>query len=304
VNNVLIYHVLIYYPICFNYTLVIYSRNHVLMGFYQSSTYISIAFFFKRKKFQEKIHKIWILCTLAPQIQIIKNMIKKDGVSVKHTTIDKLELVDINSIKEHPKNSEIYSKSRNSEDDELMENIKLYGLLQPIVIDINTNYIISGNRRYKCCKKLGMNKIQVIRKNIKYDVINLINFNKYRDKTQVERVNEYRVLKQEIKKLGYIDRKKIMEGISMRDYIFQQTGTSQTQNYRLEYIEQNNLTLYNQVLIGQISISHAYHSLKGLKNVKNTDTKNELLIIEKGIEKVSPFVDKNTILELIDRIYD
>jgi len=231
-------------------------------------------------------------------------MVQEDRVPIEHTSLDKIEIINIDSIEEHPKNAEIYTKTRISDDDELMENINIYGLLQPIVVDNNTNYIISGNRRYKCCKKLGMIKIQVIKKNIEYDVINLINFNKYRDKTQVERMNEYRVLREEIKKLGYKDRKKIMEGISMRDYIYQQTGSSQTQNYRLEYIEQNNLKLYNQVLNGQISTASAYNSLKGLKNEKRTDIKNQMLLIEKGIENVSPFVDKNTILKIIDNIYD
>ncbi len=217
---------------------------------------------------------------------------------------DTIQNVDINSIKEHPKNSEIYTKSRNEDDNSLMENIRIYGLLQPIIVDKNTDFIISGNRRYKCCKKLGMNKIQVIKKEIEFDVINLINFNRYRDKSQIERVNEYRVLKREIKKLGYKDRKKLMEGVKMREYIYQQTGTSQSQNYRLEYIEKNNLKLYNKVLEGQISIKGAYNELKGMKSGKNDTVTKNLKTLEIEIEKISPFVDKETIIKMIDKVYD
>lgn len=223
---------------------------------------------------------------------------------IETKSIDTIEIVKINSIKEHPKNSEIYTKTRSEEDKSLMENIKLYGLLQPIIVDKNSNYIVSGNRRYKCCKELGMDKIQVIKRVIEFDVINLINFNKYREKSQIERINESRVLKREIKKLGYKDRKKIMDGITMRDYVFQQTGISKSQNHRLEYIEKNNLNLYNKVLEGQISTKRAYQELKGLKNGTNDDISKTLKTLEKEIDKISPFVDKETLIKIIDGIYD
>lgn len=219
-------------------------------------------------------------------------------------SIDKIEFVDINSIKEHPKNSEIYTNSRSEEDKSLMENIRIYGLLQPIIVDKNTNFIVSGNRRYKCYKELGRNKIQVIKRVVEFDVINLINFNRYRDKSQIERINESRVLKREVKKLGYKDRKKLMDGISMRNYIFQQTGISKSQNHRLEYIEKNNLNLYNKVLEGQISTKSAYQELKGFKDGKDNDISKTLKNLEKEIDKISPFIDKETLIKIIDGIYD
>jgi ParB family chromosome partitioning protein len=52
---------------------------------------------------------------------------------------------------------------RNTNDiQELAESIKKIGLLQPIVVRINSleNYeIVAGNRRFKACKKLGRRKI-------------------------------------------------------------------------------------------------------------------------------------------------
>ena len=67
--------------------------------------------------------------------------------------LDEVEWVDISKIKEHPINKEIYSSGRKSEDEELEENIKLYGLLQPIIVDKKTNFIISGNRRFQAVFK-------------------------------------------------------------------------------------------------------------------------------------------------------
>jgi len=214
-----------------------------------------------------------------------------------------IEVVDINSIKEHPKNSEIYTQLREEEDVFLMDNIRIYGLLQPIIVDKNTNYIVSGNRRYKCCIKLGMKKVSVLKKVIEHDIINLINFNKYREKSQVERVNEYRVMKNEIKKLGYKDRRKLMDGIKMREYIYQETGTSHSQDFRLSFIEKNNEKLYNQVLEGQISIKGAYNELKEKESSTNKVTVS-LKSLEKEIEKISPFVKKETLIKLINQVYD
>lgn len=184
-----------------------------------------------------------------------------------------------------------------------MDNIRIYGLLQPIIVDKNTNYIVSGNRRYKCCIKLGMKKVSVLKKVIEHDIINLINFNKYREKSQVERVNEYRVMKNEIKKLGYKDRRKLMDGIKMREYIYQETGTSHSQDFRLSFIEKNNEKLYNQVLEGQISIKGAYNELKEKESSTNKVTVS-LKSLEKEIEKISPFVKKETLIKLINQVYD
>jgi|GEM_PF-3401724 len=231
-------------------------------------------------------------------------LFSKYGVPIYPKSNDTIEYVDINSIKQHPKNQDIYTKSRSVEDKSLLENIEIYGLLQPLVVDSTTNYIISGNRRYKCCKELGVNQVQVIKRKIKYDIIDLINFNKYRNKSQKEKLNEYRTLQEEIKKLGYKERKKMLDGIGMREYIFQQTGTSQTQKYRLEFIEKNNLKLFNQVVSGQVSTLEAYNYLKGLTNKTSKINVGKIrLKLRDLITEVSPFINKKDIIEMIDEIY-
>ena len=77
-----------------------------------------------------------------------------------------------------------------------------------------------------------------------------------------ERVKEYHKLNQELKKHGYKERKKLMGGIDMRKYLFQQTGISQTHVARLKYIEKNDSELYNKVLEAEASISKAYLNIK------------------------------------------
>lgn len=81
----------------------------------------------------------------------------------------------------------------------------------------------------------------MIKSSFDYDVISLINFNKYRSKTTIEKVNEYRMMKTQIKNMGYKDRKKIMGGVGMRDYIF---------NKQVFHKEPNiNYRLWNRIIL-------------------------------------------------------
>lgn len=190
----------------------------------------------------------------------------KYGIEYETKSKDKIEIVNIDSIKEHPKNNK--TKSRSKEYLILLEKIKSFGLLEPIIVQKKTNYIVSGHMRYRCCKELRERRIQVIKKEFKFDVINLINFEMDKGKLLSERVKEYRTLNQELKKLGYKDRKELMGGIDMRKYLFQQTGVSQTHVSRLKYIEKNDEELYQKALMKEVSIDKAYKHLK-----KSIDTK-------------------------------
>ena len=55
-------------------------------------------------------------------------------------------------------NKEIYSMSSI---DELMESIKLVGLLQRPVINLTTNNLLSGHRRVEAVSRLGWKEIDV-----------------------------------------------------------------------------------------------------------------------------------------------
>ena len=221
----------------------------------------------------------------------------------KEDDVEKIEMISISKIKEHPSNKEIYSSGRKVEDEELESNIKIYGLLQPIIVDKKTNYIISGNRRFQACSNLGLKKVKVIKSSFDYDVIALINFNKYRSKTTIEKVNEYRMMKTQIKQMGYKDRKKIMGGVGMRDYIFQQTGVSQKTEHQLSFVEDKNPKLAEMVLTGEISIKRAYQEIKKNDSPNGVDIKKDLDDLEVLLKKLYPNVEYPQLEKILKRIF-
>jgi len=216
----------------------------------------------------------------------------------------KVELVDINLIQEHPDNKLIYSSNRNHEDVDLLENIKTYGLLEPLMVDKKTNYILSGNRRYDCCKKLGYTQVEVIFVSTNMDIIQLINYNKYRNKTDVERRNEYRTLKNELKKLPMEERKKLYDGRSMREYLYDETNISFTTEKRISVIEEKRPDLYEKVNLGIISTTHAYFKVMEEEKGESEYRKEKLRKFRRVVENLSFEFEKNTLLETIYQIYE
>lgn len=188
---------------------------------------------------------------------------EKYGKEFEFNSTDKISIVNIDSIKEHPKSNKTNTKSK--EYLILLEKIKSFGLLEPIIVQKKTNYIVSGHMRYRCCKELGERRIPVIKKEFNINVIDLINFKMEKGKLLSERVKEYHKLNQELNKHGYKERKKLMGGILKRKYLFQETGISQTLVNRLENIENKDKELYNKVLKEEISVSKAYQNLKKSK---------------------------------------
>lgn len=188
-------------------------------------------------------------------------LFKKYNKKYERQSEYEIKIVNINSINLHPKGNICNSKSK--EYITLLEKIKLFGLLEPIIVEEKTDYVVCGYRRYQCCKELGISKMTVIKKVFKSDILEIINFNLNSSVLQSEQVKGYRELKQEILNLGYKDRKKLKGNLSMRDYLYKQTGISQTQEYRLGYIENADSEIYNKVLKGAISVNQGYLNLKG-----------------------------------------
>lgn len=216
------------------------------------------------KDLEESIHNCEDYHDVYEELGILEDekvkLFDKYGIEYEPKSTDIIEIVNINSINVHPKRNK--TKSRSKEYLILLEKIKIFGLLEPIIVEKKTNYIVSGNMRYRCCKELRKRRISVIKKEFKFDVLNLINFEMDKGKLLSERVNEYRKLNQEIKNLGYKDRNKLMGGVNLRKYLFKQTGISQTQVNKLEFIERNDLELYNKVLLEEVAISKVYLELK------------------------------------------
>jgi len=185
-----------------------------------------------------------------------------DKYSIKYEpeSNDKIELVNIGSIEQHPKRKKTNSSSK--EYLTLLEKVKMFGILEPIIVDRQTNYIVSGYMKYDCYKELSKKRIPVIKKSFKFDVEELINFEVSKGRLLSEQVNAYLKLNQQMKKLGYKQRSQIMDEDTLREYLFKQTGISQTQVSRLGYIKINNSELYANVLQGKVSITKAYFELK------------------------------------------
>ncbi|MFT8313213.1 MAG: ParB N-terminal domain-containing protein [Clostridium sp.] len=97
--------------------------------------------------------------------------------------------IDINALKTHPKNSEIYG-----EDDieELAEKIKKSGYVKPLYT--NSDYVvISGHRRLKACFSLGYKTVPIVIKQFKdkqEELEILLLENMYREKTTEQKVRE------------------------------------------------------------------------------------------------------------------
>ncbi len=216
------------------------------------------------KDIGESIHHCEDYYDTLEQVGILEKekvkLFEKYGIVYEPQSKDKIEIVNINSINLHPKGNVVNLKSK--EYLILLEKIKFFGLLEPIIVDKKTNNIVSGYRRYQCCKELGKSKITIIKKEFKSDILEIINFELDSSVLLSEQVKGYRELKQEILNLGYKDRKKLMGNLSMRDYLYKKTGISQTQEYRLGYIENADSEIYNKVLKGVISVNQGYLNLK------------------------------------------
>ena len=89
-------------------------------------------------------------------------LFEKYGKEFEFKSSDKISIVNIDSIKEHPKSNKINTKSK--EYLIQLEKIKTFRVLEPIIVQKKTNYIVNGHMRYRCCKELGERRIQVIKK--------------------------------------------------------------------------------------------------------------------------------------------
>ena len=193
-----------------------------------------------------------------------KRLFSKYGISNSSELIEQIESMTISLIKTHPDYIGVENRfiKRKKEYMALKERIRKYGLLEPLIIDEKTNYVVCGNLRYLCCKELGLRKVEVIKKKFNSEITDIINFELNDSQQQKEKINTYQILKQNMKELGYGERRQIMNGLSLREYLFKETGISQSNGYKLEYIKNRNETLYNKVLSEEISIRKAYLTLK------------------------------------------
>ena len=168
--------------------------------------------------------------------------------------------VDLERLKPHPINEEIYSF--NSQDHkELKKSITLLGLLEPIVIT-NDNLILSGHRRYGAIKELGWEDVDCRLVDVENPKIFIVEANRQRKKTTQEILNEAIILKEEYSKMVKRGRPKNGESKNGKNWtilsVSERLGVSTTKLKKLMSIKKYSPELLEQIDMGLISVGKAY----------------------------------------------
>jgi len=221
--------------------------------------------------------------------------------------INEKEIVDIpiKKLENHPLNESIYSSRREEEDLELQQSIDEIGLLEPLtVIPKGKVYqIISGNRRFSALLRLGYKKIQCRVVSDEHEIIKLIQHNKYREKSIIEKRNEIREMKNYLKSLSGKERKKFLGGRTIREYINSESDLHQSTLYKLDYIEKNNPKILEDINLGLVSPTEGFQLVKSEIENKDIDTEYTVKNIESRIRKLSAIVPKKDWEDMLKRIY-
>lgn len=69
-----------------------------------------------------------------------------------------MQQININELKEHPRNNEFFDDITGEKWKEFLESIKKRGVVEPIVITPD-KVIVSGHQRVRACKELGINSV-------------------------------------------------------------------------------------------------------------------------------------------------
>ena len=168
--------------------------------------------------------------------------------------------VDLERLKPHPINDEIYSF--NSQDHkELKKSITLLGLLEPIVIT-NDNLILSGHRRYGVIKELGWEDVDCRLVDVENPKIFIVEANRQRKKTTEEILKEAIILKEEYSKMVKRGRPKNGEDKNGKNWtilsVSERLGVSTTKLKKLMSIKKHSPELLEQIDMGLISVGKAY----------------------------------------------
>ena len=213
--------------------------------------------------------------------------------------------ISIKKLENHPLNQYIYSSKRDEDDLELTQSISEIGLLEPLTViqKDKVYHIISGNRRFSALLRLGYKKIQCRVVNDEHEVIKLIQHNKYRDKTIIEKRNEIREMKNYLKSLTRVERKKFLGGRSIRDYINSESDVSHTTMNKIDYVEKHNPKVLEDINLGLISPTEGFQLVKSEVEDRDVDTEYTVRNIENRIRKLSSIIPKKDWEDMIKRIY-
>lgn len=190
--------------------------------------------------------------------------------------IDYLYVTQLETFENHP-----FSVEDNKEMTELVESIKLNGVITPIVVRYKDNdkyEIISGHRRTHAAKTAGLNKVPCIIKEMTDEqaVIAMVDANKQRENIKPsEKAFAYKMKMDAMKKQGErtdLTLSQVATKLDTASEIAKEAGESRDQVFR--YIRLTNLIpkLLNEVDIGNIKLSPAVEL-----SYLSTDAQEELL---------------------------
>lgn len=178
----------------------------------------------------------------------------------------------------------------------LKDSIQSTGrLLEPIVITAN-NTIIHGTQRFLACKELGWEEMpaRYIENADEIDpTLLLINFNRNRDKSMLERWREISYLKQVYqKKQG--ERTDLKEDISdfdkfpTRKKIALHCNIAEGNVYKIEKVAKLQIELLNLISAGEMSLHEAYNIATGKIKKHQNDNESNSKEVEEIYRHVCP----------------
>jgi DNA modification methylase/ParB-like chromosome segregation protein Spo0J len=177
-----------------------------------------------------------------------------------------LKNVPISNLSSHPLNDEIYMG--NMDIDDLMENIKQIGLLEPLVViksgKPKSYLVLSGNRRLICLQRLNYEKTDVKLIEVEKDDIPLfiISYNRTRLKKvttllrEIDILEKYYYTSKEIKN-DVVTNAELIKG-DKRKVISKRIGIAEGQISKLKTIRSIRPDLLEKIESDEISISQAH----------------------------------------------
>ena len=198
----------------------------------------------------------------------------------------------LSELREHQDNNQIYSLT---DLEELKDSISTHGQLEPLVIT-KDKVIISGHRRFNAMKELGFIECDARVEEFESEIVALIQFNKQRQKTPVDYINESKFLEKELQKQigrGRNAKKQRKVKMNTREEVAKILGTNSTTMQRLKFIDKHDSTYLYKIQRKEISLAKAVKEIKDkLGDSKEIDSKT---ILRRRL--LSAFKDENYSLE-------
>jgi len=182
-------------------------------------------------------------------------------------------MIETTKLRPHPKNEELYSTTTGEEWDAFVASVRSEGVLQPLVVTPDYR-VVSGHRRHRAAQELGISELPCIIQTYETpddELRAIVEYNRYRNKTIVERMREAELL-EEIERRKAAERqlsgKPSAEGGNTRDIVAAAIGVSGRTYEKMKYVYDRAKTdptaqrLMERIDRGEASIDGVYKTLR------------------------------------------